>query len=76
MPPRPCRGGARGGVSDEKKQIKGDGKDTVPTPSPPLQGRGVVSKRDCVLNEAVHDASPSLKSPSPLGEGIGVRLWG
>ena len=54
-----------GGVSDVGKKIRLDGKDTVPTPSPPLQGRGVVSKWDGVLNEAVRDVSPP-----PQGRGV------
>ena len=64
--------GARGGVSDVRKKIRLDGKDTVPTPSPPLQGRGVVSKWDGVLNEAVRDV-PLASWRGDRGEAWG--LW-
>ncbi len=73
MFPRPCRGGARGGVSDVGKKIRLDGKDTVPTPSPPLQGQGVVSKWDGVLNGAVRDV-PLAPWGGARGEALGLRV--
>jgi len=51
-------------------------KNADPTPAPPLQGRGVHSKWDGVSKEVIRNISPPPKSPSPLGEGIGVRLLG
>ena len=59
--------------------------DTDPTPAPPLQGRGkkqpLITKGGSVeismksLQITAHFPAP-LTFPSPLGEGLGVRLWG
>jgi hypothetical protein len=35
-----------------------------------------VTLKDNVPKKVIHYNSPPPKSPSPLGEGIGVRLWG
>ena len=41
--------------------------------SPPLQGRGVVSKWDGVLNEAVHDV-PLASWRGDRGEALGLGM--